>query len=904
MDKRIILIDGNSLAYRAFYALPDTMKTSTGIPTNALYGFTSMLTKILDEKPAYIAIAFDLKAPTFRHKAYKEYKATRQKAPPTLIEQMPWIKEIAGAFDIPIFEIEGYEADDVIGTLAKEAEREGLKAIIFTGDLDALQLVTNKVSVQRTRKGISDIETFGPKEVETLLGVKPEQVPDFKSLKGDSSDNIPGVPGIGDKTATALIQEFGSLENLLKNSTKISKEKIKEKVEQNKELAILSKHLATIVTNVPIQINFEKMKRKEPDSNKIVPLLEKLEFKSLVKKYRTEDFAAEETAKKKETLKKSDLEFICVNTTEGLGSLIKELEKCDAFAFDTETSSINPFEAVLIGISIAYRPNQGYYIPLKHKEGMQISEKEVLEKLKPFFESEKIKKYGHHLKYDIEVLSKYRVIVNNLAFDTMIAEYLIEPEGSGLGLKYLASKYLSRTMLSFDEIFDPKEKNRNFADIDIKTATTYAGSDAAATFDLVNILKPKLEENNLIKLFNEVEMPLVQVLAGMETIGIYIDAEKLEILGKEVKKRLKHLENQIYILCGQECNLNSPKQLSEILFNKLKLPIIKRTKTGISTDASVLEELAPQFEVAAKLLEYRNLTKLLGTYIESLPELISPKTGRIHTSFNQTITATGRLSSSKPNLQNIPIRGEIAKEIREAFVPEKKGWVILSADYSQIELRVLAHLSKDEAFVHAFENDLDIHKATASEVNNVPLDQVTDEMRSAAKAVNFGIIYGMGEFGLAKQLGITRQKAKEYIDLYFLKHKGVQKFIHETIQAARENGYVTTMLGRKRPMLDINSPNMNQRQFAERTAINTPVQGSAADMIKVAMININNKCQMTNIKCQMILQVHDELVFELPKEELETIKKIVEEEMRKALPLDVPVKVSIGIGASWGEAKT
>ncbi|MEE8638100.1 MAG: DNA polymerase I [Candidatus Margulisiibacteriota bacterium] len=892
--KSIVLIDGNSLAYRAFYALPDTMRTTTGITTNAIYGFTTMLLKILDENPDFVAISFDRPEPTFRHKEYKEYKATREKAPPTLSEQIPYVKQVAEAFDIPIYEISGFEADDVIGTLAREAEKEGYDVTILSGDLDPLQLVNKKIKVLTTRKGITDTVLYGEKEVKERYGLKPDQLIDFKALKGDASDNIPGVPTVGEKTAVQLLKEFDSLENVLKNTDRITKKALKENLKKNSHLAELSKKLATIVTNVPIEIDFEKCKRGEPDWKKILPLFEKLEFESLVKKYGKglKEYKTEVIIeKKREELSKFD--FKCVKTEMELKELIGLLNKAKEFAFDLETTSRDPFAAEIVGISFSTEVKSAYYVPLKT----------ALEKLKPLFTSNKLK-IGHNIKYDIEVLKNAGIEVKGPLFDTMVAAYLLDPISGKYALKKLAKQFLGREMIKLMELIGKDAEYENFAEVPMDIATDYACSDAEATFGLYEIFKLALKSQKLDKLFYEVEMPLVKVLVEVEENGVSLDTQLLKKMSKEIDKELKDLERHIFAIAGETFNINSPKQLSYILFEKLMLPVIKRTKTGTSTNVEVLEELASQkFEIAEKLMDYRVLTKLKSTYVDVLPTLINPKTGRIHTSFNQTITATGRLSSSNPNLQNIPIRGEWGKLIRTAFVPEKKGWVILAADYSQIELRILAHMSGDAQLIKAFKEGKDIHLSTAAEVYGVPEEKVTDEMRSAAKAVNFGIIYGISDFGLARQLKIKKTEAANFIIKYFKKHKGVKEFIDKTIQEAKENGYVTTLLGRKRPLPDINSPHFGMRAFAERTAINTPVQGSAADMIKVAMVNIFKKLRISNFELRMILQVHDELVFECPKEEAEKIKEIVEEEMVKAILLKVPVKVDVGVGGNWAEAK-
>jgi DNA polymerase-1 len=881
---KVILIDGNSLAYRAFYALPDTMRNSAGLTTNAIYGFTTMLLKVLDAKPDFVAIAFDRPEPTFRHKEYKEYKATRDKAPPTLHEQIPYVKQVAEAFNIPVYEIAGYEADDVIGTLAKEAAEQGHNVEILTGDLDALQLVTEQIKVMSTRKGLTDTILYGPEEVLARYGIKPEQVIDYKALKGDTTDNIPGVPGIGEKTAAQLLKEFGTLDNILNNADRISAKGVREKVSKNKELAKISQMLATIVTNVPLKLDFAKSQRGAINWSKVVPLFEQLDFDSLVKKYSkylTAHSSATIVAQKREAL--ADFKFQAIHTENQLKELVEKLSAADAFAFDTETTGLDTLTAKLIGLSFCCEAKVAYYLPVNGQpQGLPLHL--ITEHLQPILNSTKLK-IGHNLKYDLEILKNHGLEVAGPYFDTMVAAYLLDPIAGKYSLKKLARQFLGREMLKFDEV----SENFNFAAVPLAVAIDYACSDAEATFALYNLFILALKAQKLDQLAEKVEMPLVAVLAIMENNGICLDIKYMEKLGSDLDKQLKKLALEIAAIAGLAFNLNSPKQLAQVLFDRLQLPIIKRTKTGPSTDAEVLEELAAQkFEIAEKLLEYRQLAKLKSTYIDVLPSLISSKTARLHTSFNQTITATGRLSSSEPNLQNVP------KLLRPAFVPEKKGWVIMAADYSQIELRVLAHLSNDPILVKAFKEGKDVHQATAEELGI---------SRDAAKTVNFGVIYGISDFGLAKQLKIKRTEAADYINKYFTKHTGVKAFIDQTIKEAREKGYATTILGRKRPIPDINNPNHGLRSFAERSAINTPVQGTAADMIKVAMVKINEKLKIKNAKCRMILQVHDELIFETPKEELAEIKKLVEEEMLNALPLSVPILVSLSSGHNWGEAK-
>ncbi|MBU0629688.1 MAG: DNA polymerase I [Candidatus Margulisbacteria bacterium] len=890
--KHIVLIDGNSLAYRAFYALPDTMRTTTGITTNAIYGFTTMLIKVLDSQPDFVAIAFDRPEPTFRHTEYKEYKATRQKAPPTLHEQMPYVKEVAAAFGIPIYELAGYEGDDIIGTLAVEAGKKGYDVTILTGDLDPLQLVNDQIKVLATRKGITDTVLYGPKEVEARYdGLKPEQLIDYKALKGDSSDNIPGVPKVGEKTAVELLKEYKTLEGVYANLEKIKKPALQENLKNNRSLADLSRRLGTIVTNAPIHIDFEQSRRAPVDWEKVLPVFNKFEFGTLYKKYSQGlvNYQPEKVMeRKREEIAKFN--FTCVKDEPTLEQMIKTLGQAEAFAFDVETTSLNTFEAELVGISFSCESKQAYYLPLGH--GLAL--RPTLEILKPLFLSNKLK-IGHNLKYDIEVMNNHGIEVAGPLFDTMVAAYLIDPTSGKLGLKILAKQFLGREMIELMELIGKDGKYAGFAEVPVEIATDYAASDAEATFGLYEIFKLALKGQKLESLFNEVEMPLLAVLIKMEETGVKIDAGLLAEQAAEIEKELKELEQHIHAIAGEVFNINSTKQLAQILFTKLMLPVIKKGKTGPSTDFEVLEELAARkFEIAEKLIDYRQLTKLKNTYIDVLPTLVNARTGRIHSSFNQTITATGRLSSSDPNLQNIPARGDWGKRLRSVFIPEKTDRLILAADYSQIELRVLAHLSSDPVLLEAFNQGTDIHQRTADELGI---------SRADAKTVNFGIIYGISDFGLAKQLKVKRPEAAGIIERYFAKHQGVKAFIDKTIKEAKENGYVTTMLGRKRPVPDINSPNAGLRSATERMAINTPVQGSAADLIKLAMITTNQQLTTHNLKAKMIMQVHDELVFECPAEEADTVKKIVVQEMENAVKLSVPVKVDIGAGKNWAEAK-
>ena len=902
----LYLIDGNSLVYRAFYALPDTMKTASGITTNAIYGFTNILLKIIEESPEYIAVAFDLPAPTFRHKEYPAYKATRQKAPESLGEQMPLIKELLSAFSVRIFEVEGFEADDIIAAIARFASGKGIKVKILTGDKDALQLVTEDISVLSAVKGISETFLYTPETVLSKLGVKPENVTDYKALAGDSSDNIPGVPGVGDKTAVALINRFGDLDSIIKNAGAIEG-KIGEKIRANIDKAVLSKKLATLAEDVPLKIEMDDLKFSSPDWPKILPLFEKYEFKSLLKKYGGSETMGLFARDMKEKVHRPDpnTDYSLVKDTNDLAGIFSGMRAAGTFAFDTETTSLDALEAELVGLSLSAAPNKAYYIPAD----IALSA-EGLSGIRQLLSDKQVKKCGHNIKYDIEVLDKYGVKADGPFFDSMVASYILDPTSGKHGLKFLGEKYLGRRMTSFDELL-LAEGDSDIKKADMNDIKNYACADADVTLQLCGLLAPKLEEKGLGKVFHDIEMPLINVLAGMELAGVSIDSGRLDKIGRDITIRLTELEKDIYIICGEKFNINSPKQLSCILFDKLNIPSVKKTKTGASTDASVLEALAGEYEIARKLLEFRQLTKLKSTYVDALPLLVKERTGRIHTSFNQIATATGRLSSSNPNLQNIPVRSETGKMIRDAFIPgDPERDVLISADYSQIELRVLAHLSGDSAMIEDFINGRDIHTATAADIFEVAQDDVTKEMRGFAKTINFGIVYGMSSFGLARTLNIKKNEAEDYIKKYFARYSGVKAFMDATIDSARKSGYVSTLMGRRRYLPDINSRNQSLRQSEERVAINTPVQGTAADIIKMAMIKIVASPHAERLlqpppqpSLKMIMQIHDELVFECDKENVSQAQKMISDTMSNIVQLKVPLTVNIASGPSWGQAK-
>ncbi len=880
------IIDGNSYIYRAFYAIRG-LSTSTGLPTNAVFGFANMLLKVIKDKtPDLLAIVFDPKGPTRRHGEYKEYKAHRPPMPRDLIPQVPYIHKLVEAFRIPVFVIDGQEADDVIATLARDAESRGMDITIVTGDKDLLQLVGPRIQIYDTLKE----KIYGPADVEERFSVPPDRVVEIMGLMGDASDNIPGVPGIGEKTAKVLIEQYGTIDNLLAHARDITKPKLKQSLVENADLARLSRELAILHADVPIMIDYDDLKLKAPDGPALLGILKELEFTALLKHVIQEP--------------EPDVDYFTVLEDQDLQNLVSALSSADEFCFDTETTSRDAMQAGLVGISFAIRPLQAYYLPVGHSypgAPKQISLDHALGSLKPVMENPAIKKIGQNIKYDLLVLGHYGVHVKGVSFDSMIASYLLNPGKASHSLDSLALEYFNHKTITYAEVTGSGKKQIGFAEVDVPTATRYSGEDADITLRLKQKLAPLLREQNLERLFLDMEMPLMEVLSDMERVGVKINADFLTSMSKKLGIDMAKIERTIYELAGMEFNINSPKQLAEILFVKLQLTPTKKTKTGFSTNVDVLEELAPFHPLPAEILKYRTLSKLKSTYIDSLPLMINPKTGRLHTSLNQTVTATGRLSSSEPNLQNIPIRTEVGREIRQAFIAEQ-GSSLLSADYSQIELRVLAHMSNDPALIKTFQDNEDVHTRTASEIFGLAPEEVTSEMRRKAKAVNFGIIYGISAFGLAQDIGVSNAEAKRYIDDYFAQYPKVREFIDRTISDAKMNGYVSTLFNRRRFIPELASSTAAVRNFGERMAINTPIQGTAADLIKLAMINIQKRLMFENLGSKMILQVHDELVFEVPDGEIELMKKLVKEEMEGVLTLSVPIRVDVGVGKNWDEA--
>ena len=885
--QRLFLIDGSSYIYRAYFAIRH-LSNSQGMATNAIYGFTNMLLKVIRElKPDQLAVIFDSKGPTFRKEIYPDYKANRAAMPEDLVPQIPYIKRVVQAFNLPGIEMPGYEADDIIATLAKKFSAEGMEVTVVTGDKDLMQIVDDHIQLLDTMKD----KVYGPAEVTERFGGA-DKVVEVQALSGDSSDNIPGVPGIGEKTAKMLIDEYGDVETLLANLDQL-KGKRRDNLENYADLARLSKKLVTLVDNLDLKVDDHNFTLAEPDREALTELFKECEFYKLLQEFSIDTKDRAESAGYRAVLTESDLD-----------ELVAALEQSERFAFDTETTSLDAMRADLVGLSFAVTAGEAWYVPVGHHYlGMpeQLPLDRVLEAVRPLLASPRQLKIGQNLKYDILVLARAGIEVGAPIYDTMLASYLANPATRSHGMDNLAAELLNYHTISYSEVAGSGKKQIGFEEVEVEKATTYAAEDADITLRLYEKLVPMVTEQHQDGLLNDVEMPLLQILAGMERAGIRINPEFLGGLSADMEKKLAVLEAEIHQLAGGPFNIGSPKQLGEVLFENLGLPKGKKTKTGWSTDVEVLNKLAEDHEIAAKILDYRSLMKLKGTYTDALPKLIHPETGRIHTSFNQAVTATGRLSSSDPNLQNIPIRTEEGRRIREGFIPSD-GCVLLSADYSQVELRILAHMADEPALKEAFARGEDIHRSTASEVLGLFPEMVTDEQRRAAKAINFGVVYGISAFGLAKQLGINRREAQQFIDTYFERYPGIRTFMDTCIAEAREKMYVTTLLGRRCAIPEINSKNGAVRGYAERNAINYPVQGSAADIIKLAMVKIAARLADQGLKSRMLLQVHDELVFDVPQAELEEVSALVKSEMQGAVDLTVPLLVEVGSGRNWREA--
>lgn len=920
--EKLFLLDAYALIYRAYYAfIKNPRINSKGLNTSAILGFVNTLEEVLTkEQPSHIGIAFDPAGPTFRHEAYEQYKAQREETPEGIRAAVPYIKDIIRAYRIPILEVSGYEADDVIGTLARQADARGVDTFMMTPDKDYGQLVTEHVKMYRPKYGDKEFEVLGVEEVKEKYGLSsPTQVIDMLGLMGDSADNIPGCPGVGEKTATKLIQQFGSIENLLAGTDQL-KGALKTKIENNREQIEFSKFLATIKTDVPIELDMEQLKKEEPDEEKLRSLFEELEFRTLLdRKFKKENpqpaqdlfqgtLFANFTANSPEESKnssltkynKGDFDYQLIDTEEKRKEIIDLFFTNDFLSLDTETTGTDPISAKLVGLSFSIRENQAFYVPIPQNDE---EAQKIVNEFKPIYENEKILKIGQNIKYDLLVLQNYGVELKGKIFDTMIAHYLLQPELHH-GMDYLAEVYLNYQTIHIEELIGSKGKNqKNMADLPPTAVYEYACEDADVTLKLKNVLEPLLKENDCDRLFWEIEMPLMPVLAYMERNGVCIDREGLKETSRLYTEEMNRIEKEIHELAGTDFNIASPKQVGEVLFDRLKIvDKPKKTKTGqYVTSEEVLESLRAKHPVVEKILEHRGLKKLLGTYIDALPKLVNPVTGHIHTSFNQTITTTGRLSSSNPNLQNIPVRNEYGKEIRKAFIPEE-GCLFFSADYSQIELRIMAHLSGDEHMIEAFRNGQDIHAATAAKIFKKSLEEVTKEERSKAKTANFGIIYGITAFGLAERMGVSRTEAKELIEGYFQTYPKVKEYMNRSIEMAREKGYTETVYHRKCHLRDINSHNAVVRGYAERNAINSPIQGSAADIIKIAMIRIYRRFREEQLRSKMILQVHDELNFSVYPEEKEKVQQIVIEEMESAYSMLVPLEADYGWGKNWLEA--
>ena len=919
-DKKLFLLDAYALIFRAHFAFSKNPRiNSKGLNTGVMLGFTNAMLEVINkQQPTHIAVGFDTPKPTFRHEKFPEYKAHREATPEDIKTGVPYVREIISAFNIPIIEKDGFEADDVIGTVAKQAANQGFEVFMMTPDKDFAQLVEDNVYLYKPAFMGNAVDILGVPEVLKKWDIeRVDQVRDILGMHGDASDNIPGIPGVGAKTAVKYIKAYGSVEGLIEHVDEL-KGKAKENVENFSEQGLLSKDLATIDINVPVDYDFDSMLYEGPDKEKLGAIFKELEFRTLAQRVLGDapatskpsgdvqlsmfasaggDKAEEQVAK--DTIETKEHQYHLVEEDQ-VDSLVEYLLLQDEVCFDTETTSINAVDAELVGMSFSYQPGEAYYVPFPEEKEKII---ELLAPFKPFFESEKIIKIGQNIKYDILVLKKYGCEVEGPLFDTMLAHYLIDPD-SRHGMDILAEQYLNYIPVSIKELIGGKGKPATMRDVELEKVVEYASEDADITLQLKQALAPEIESKELQKLFYDLELPLLRVLASMEFNGVKIDPDALRLMSVELRDESRDVQDQIFRLAGEEFNIASPKQLGIILFEKLKLvENPKKTKTGqYATGEEILSRMEKDHEIASKILEFRELQKLKSTYVDALPELISHYDERIHTNYSQTVAATGRLSSLNPNLQNIPIRTPKGREIRKAFVPSKKDHVILSADYSQIELRIMAAFAEDEKMIAAFKEGRDIHATTAATINKVPLEKVTPEMRSMAKSANFGIIYGITAFGLSQNLNIPRKEAAQFIEDYFLEFPAVKTYMDMIVNEARDNGYVSTILGRKRYLRDINSRNQTMRGFSERNAINAPIQGSAADIIKIAMINIHDWMQEKNVDSKMIMQVHDELVFEVPISELEMVKTQVEKLMKEASTLSVPMEVGIGYGKNWLEA--
>ena len=922
-SKNLFLLDAYALIYRGYYAfIKNPRINSKGTDTSAILGFMNSLFEIIrTQNPDYLAVAFDKGGSVTRSEMFEEYKSNRDKTPEPILVAIPYIKKILEGMKIPILEKEGFEADDIIGTVAKDAEENNFKVYMVTPDKDFAQLVSHNIFLCKPARMGNSMEVWGVDEVKDKFEVEsPDQVIDYLGMMGDSVDNIPGLPGVGDKTAKKFIKQYGSLENLLQNAHEVTG-KLGEKIIENKELGVLSKKLAKIILDVPIDYNLDEFKLSDPDKEIVLKVFDELEFRRIKETFfkifgtnsnQLEEKGAEvvqgdlfsETynlESNKDSLNGSKSIYQRIESFEELKLLVEKMMKQEIVAFDTETEGLNALETDIVGISFSWQKGIGYYLPIKNNKSVHEKSFEIL---KPFFESTEIIKVGHNIKFDIQVLHKYNVKVSSPIYDTMVAHYLINPDMRH-NLDTLSESYLNYSPISIESLIGKKGKNQiSMRDVTIDKITDYASEDADITLQLKSVFDKEIKVNNLGKIFYDIEIPMINVLSEMETEGIKIDTRYLEKLDKEFEEDLEKLKKEIFKKSGEEFNLNSPKQLGEILFDKLKLVSKpKKTKTGqYSTSEEVLSSLANDHKIIEDILEWRSLDKLQNTYVKSLPNEVSSLTNRVHSSFNQTVTTTGRLSSNNPNLQNIPIRTANGQKIRRAFIPRGSDYILMAADYSQIELRVIASMSNEENMIDAFVNNQDIHTMTASKIYNVDPENVTREQRGNAKTVNFGIIYGVSAFGLSQQTDLNRSESKVMIDNYFLNYPGLKKYMSDQIDFARNNGYVETIMGRRRYLQNINSQNNMLRSSSERNAINAPIQGSAADIIKIAMININSELKKQSLKSKMLLQVHDELVFDVHKSEKDQIKDIVKTTMESAVKLKVPLKIDLEFGKNWLEA--
>lgn len=881
--EKLMVIDGSALIYRAFYALPQ-LTTKNGVYTNGVYGFLTMFYKVKEEhNPDYICVAFDRSGPTFRHKEYKEYKGHREKTPSELIQQFPLIKEILDAMNVKHIDLQEYEADDIAGTLAKIGEEKGLDVVLVTGDKDYLQLATDTTKVLITRKGITNMDVYDRNAVIERYGITPKQFIDLKGLMGDPSDNIPGVPGVGEKTGIKFLKEYNSMEGLYESIDKVGGKKTKEKLIENKNLAFLSKRLSTIITNVPLDFTIEDIKVKEENVDVLIKLYEDLEFGSLLKRISGEATIEEYFSP----------EYNIIDDYKGL---IKDIKENKKFGFKFLVANDNYVEDDILALGIKIDGLPTNIIKLKNNE-------KIIKDFTQVFEDDNIEKIGHCLKTDLIVLYRMGIDSVNIGFDTMIAKYLIDPSQSSYEINNISNEYLDYYGKDEEKLLGKGKKKKSFSDLKEEEISEYISFILDTVFSVESIMKETIKEQEMLELYYDIELPLVKVLASMEYYGFKIDTDELNILKDKYDAEIESLTLEIYEMANMEFNINSPKQLGEVLFDELSLPIIKKTKTGYSTNAEVLDKLKDQHPIIDKVLRYRQIVKLKSTYIDGLLNLTNKETKRIHSSFNQTVTNTGRISSTEPNLQNIPIRTEDGRAIRKAFIAENQDYKLVDADYSQIELRVLAHISNDSKFIEAFKENQDIHTKTASEVFGVSIEDVDEDMRSRAKAVNFGIVYGISDYGLSRDLNITRKEAKEYIDNYLENYKSVKKYMEDIVKEGKENGYVETILHRRRYIPELNAKNFNIKSFGERIAMNTPIQGSAADIIKKAMVDVYRELKKRKLKSRLILQIHDELIIETKIEELKEVKELMKDIMENTIHLNVPLTVDLQVGESWYETK-